>query len=290
MRKPALSLVSRLLLLVAFFGALGVPRAASAQSPTDLSLAVAPPDLLVSDQDPIPGDGYLWTPGYWAWSDDDQDYYWVPGAWVLVPQPGFLWTPGYWADDSDLFVWYAGYWGPHVGFYGGINYGYGFGGSGYEGAFWQGGRLFYNRAVSNLAGAKLANVYTKPVANSATENRTSFNGGPRGTNAQPTAIELAAARDLHLPATAQQLRGEFQARNSGFRPGRPPAPSSYAETGENPHENPGSRDGLPPHDVPPKRENAPVRAPTAPRPPAPPASPRAQPKPAETEEHEHHPA
>ena len=25
----------------------------------------------------------------------------------------------------------AGYWGPHVGFYGGINYGYGYGGVGY---------------------------------------------------------------------------------------------------------------------------------------------------------------
>ncbi len=70
--------------------------------------------------------GYLWTPGYWAWSDDIQDYYWVPGTWVLAPQPGYLWTPGYWGGEGAVFLWHAGYWGPQVGFYGGINYGYGY--------------------------------------------------------------------------------------------------------------------------------------------------------------------
>src|SRR5580704_16906373 len=44
------------------------------------SLDVAPPDLPVYDQPPCPGDGYLWTPGYWAWGNSD--YYWVPGTWV----------------------------------------------------------------------------------------------------------------------------------------------------------------------------------------------------------------
>jgi WXXGXW repeat (2 copies) len=57
---------------------------------------IPPPPLPVYDQPPIPGPGYLWTPGYWDWSDDADDYYWVPGTWVEPPEPGYLWTPGYW--------------------------------------------------------------------------------------------------------------------------------------------------------------------------------------------------
>ncbi len=75
---------------------------------------------------------------------------WVPGTWVMVPEVGLLWTPGYWAWGGESFVSYEGYWGPHVGFYGGIVYGYGYFGHGYEGGRWDNGQLYYNRAVSNV--------------------------------------------------------------------------------------------------------------------------------------------
>src|SRR5208283_1283944 len=78
----------------------------------DVSASTAPPELPTYDQPPIPGDGYLWSPGYWAWSPEFQSYYWVPGTWVLAPQPGLLWTPGYWAADGGRFFWHVGYWGP----------------------------------------------------------------------------------------------------------------------------------------------------------------------------------
>src|ERR1700760_2568155 len=64
-----------------------------------ISIGVRPPPLPVYAQPPIPESGYIWTPGYWAWSDDG--YYWVPGTWVQPPQEGMLWTPGYWAYDED---------------------------------------------------------------------------------------------------------------------------------------------------------------------------------------------
>ena len=41
-----------------------------------VSVTIAPPELPVFDQPICPGDGYIWTPGYWAW---DGEYYWVPG-------------------------------------------------------------------------------------------------------------------------------------------------------------------------------------------------------------------
>ncbi len=53
-----------------------------------------PPPLPEYSQPPCPGNGYLWTPGYWSYAP--QGYYWVPGAWAWPPQVGVLWTPGYW--------------------------------------------------------------------------------------------------------------------------------------------------------------------------------------------------
>jgi hypothetical protein len=91
------------------------------------SIAIAPPPLPLYEQPLCPGDGYIWTPGYWVYSDDG-GYFWVPGRWVLVPEPGLLWTPGYWAWSDGFFIFHEGYWGPLVGFYGGIYYGFGYSG------------------------------------------------------------------------------------------------------------------------------------------------------------------
>src|SRR5580704_13769957 len=111
-----------------------VPTATFAQVSVGVSITVAPPVLPVYVQPPIPEAGYIWTPGYWAYGDDG--YYWVPGTWVMPPSVGLLWTPGYWGWSGGSYVFNAGYWGPTVGFYGGINYGFGYGGVGYEGGRW----------------------------------------------------------------------------------------------------------------------------------------------------------
>ena len=103
-----------------------------------ISVRIAPPPLPVYEQPVCPGDGYIWTPGYWDWSDD---YYWVPGTWVIAPEPGFLWTPAYWGWGGNGFIFNEGYWGRSVGFYGGIDYGFGYFGHGYEGGRWQNGRF-----------------------------------------------------------------------------------------------------------------------------------------------------
>ncbi len=44
-----------------------------------VAVSFGPPALPVYDQPLCPGDGYLWTPGYWAFDYDINDYYWVPG-------------------------------------------------------------------------------------------------------------------------------------------------------------------------------------------------------------------
>src|SRR6202007_1231013 len=84
-----------------------------------VSVTIAPPELPVYAQPLCPGEGYIWTPGYWAYGPEG--YYWVPGVWVQPPMVGVLWTPGYWGFVGGVYRWNAGYWGPHVGFYGGVN-------------------------------------------------------------------------------------------------------------------------------------------------------------------------
>src|SRR6202789_4340398 len=121
--------VRSVLVAILLIGVLFVSGGAMAQ--VRVAITVGPPVLPVYDQPICPGDGYIWTPGYWAYDDAD-GYYWVPGTWIEAPEVGFLWTPGYWGWGNGGYFWNVGYWGPHVGFYGGINYGFGYSGVGFE--------------------------------------------------------------------------------------------------------------------------------------------------------------
>jgi hypothetical protein len=180
----------------------------------DLPITIAPPPLPVYEQPLIPGPGYIWTPGYWAWSPIG--YYWVPGTWVPAPEVGVLWTPGYWSGVGNGFIWNPGYWGRHVGYYGGVNYGLGYPGTGYEGGYWNDGAFFYNRAVNNITNVTyITNVYYKTVINKVTITRVSYVGGKGGIASQPwTPAERAAALERHTPPTAQQTRQQRAASNN----------------------------------------------------------------------------
>ena len=145
---------------------------------------------------------YIWTPGYWSWNG--YEYFWVPGTWVEPPHPGLLWTPGYWAFVNGVYAFHRGYWGEHVGFYGGVDYGFGYVGVGYEGGRWDNGRFLYNRSITNIGQVNITNVYEKQVT--VRENsRASFNGGPNGVNVKPTPEELRAEKERHVAPTHDQL-------------------------------------------------------------------------------------
>lgn len=189
------------------------PTPAPAQVAVGISVAIAPPELPVYDQPVCPGDDYIWAPGYWAWDQDVGDYYWVPGTWVFAPVPGYFWTPGYWAWGGSGFVFTAGYWGPVVGFYGGINYGFGYFGHGYEGGRWERGHFFYNREVSNVNITIVHNTYESRVRET-NITRVSFNGGNGGINTRPTRQEEEAAHARHVPEVAQQMQHTQEARGN----------------------------------------------------------------------------
>jgi hypothetical protein len=182
-----------------------LPLASPSAQVVGVAITVAPPPIPVYVQPPIPGPGYIWVPGYWAWGDDD--YYWVPGTWVLAPTVGYLWTPGYWYWGDGGYYWRAGYWGPRVGFYGGVNYGCGYFGTGYVGGRWRGRVFAYNTAVTNIGTTRITNVYVdKTVVVRNTTTNVSFHGGRGGTTAKATAEEQAAERDKRIPPTFMQTK------------------------------------------------------------------------------------
>ncbi|ASU32179.1 YXWGXW repeat-containing protein [Mucilaginibacter xinganensis] len=186
-----------------------------AQISIGISVHINPPALPVYSQPACPVEGYLWVPGYWAWSGDANDFYWVPGVWVSPPQPGLLWTPGYWGYEGDLYVFHRGYWGRHIGFYGGVNYGYGYSGSGFYGGRWEGNSFRYNTAVVNVNNTVVHNTYIDRtvIVNNTTVNNVSYNG-PGGVTAKPRPEEVRAMNESHIQPTVQQQSHEKVAQNN----------------------------------------------------------------------------
>jgi len=215
--------IFRNIALIAGLAAMAPQANAQVSVGISISAHVAPPALPVYTQPACPGDGYIWTPGYWAYTDPD-GYYWVPGVWVRPPHFGLLWTPAYWGFEGGVYGFHAGYWGQHVGFYGGINYGYGYGGVGFGGGIWAGNVFRYNTAVANVNTTIVHNTYVNnTVINNTTLNRTSFNG-QGGVNARPNEQERTAMNEHHVQPTSNQLdhertashdRSQFASTNHG---------------------------------------------------------------------------
>lgn len=207
---------------IAVFPAALLSTAAFAQ--TDISIdinaydaapvSMEPPPLPVYDIPPPPMEEAIWIPGHWRWNG--RDYYWVPGTWVIAPEPGLYWTPGYWAYRQNAFYWNEGYWGPRVGFYGGINYGGGYYGHGFNGGYWRHGHYTHVTNITNVTN----------VTNITNIRNVSYHGGPHGVRASETNEERQAEREKHLPPTREQIahareaaeRPEFDARKNGGKP------------------------------------------------------------------------
>lgn len=78
------------------------------------------PGITVPNQPPEPvneippeqrpdNENVIWIPGYWSWSEDQNDFIWISGVW-RVPPPGCQWVPGYWNQIDNGYQWISGYW------------------------------------------------------------------------------------------------------------------------------------------------------------------------------------
>lgn len=168
-----------------------------------------PPPLPEYSQPMATRPNTIWTPGNWRHSPNG--YYWAPGAWVKPPYTGALWTPGYWAADGNRYRFNQGYWGPHVGFYGGVPYGNGYTGTGYRGGYWDGNRFLYNQAVSHVDPNAIRDIYNQPERIASPYGRLSFNGGNGGIPLLPIAAELIALHEQHVRPVRYQYDVEREA-------------------------------------------------------------------------------
>jgi len=210
-----------------------------------------PPPLPDYTQPPAPGDGYIWTPGYWAWGP--YGYYWVPGVWVEPPYAGGLWTPGYWGFYGGRYLWYPGHWGYHMGWYGGINYGFGYIGFGYEGGYWNGGHFFYNRVYNHIDERTVHNVYNYRANVHVNNNvRSSYRGGPNGVQSRPRPSEGAAYHEPTAPRMNTQVQheqnyGAVREQYATENHGRPATPAESrplrAEQNVKPQQRSGGQSG-----------------------------------------------
>jgi hypothetical protein len=63
---------------------------------------------LPSEQRPD-ADNAVWIPGYWAWDEEREGFFWVTGVWRIQP-PGHTWVPGYWLAANGGSRWVSGFW------------------------------------------------------------------------------------------------------------------------------------------------------------------------------------
>jgi hypothetical protein len=188
------------------------PPADNTPVDAEVTTNAVPPALPDYEQPECPAEGYLWQPGYWAFSAAINQYYWVPGAWVAPPNIGLLWTPPYWGYDGGVYAFHSGYWGNTIGFYGGINYGYGYAGAGFVGGDWHEGHFRYNTAIMRVNG-RMHYVYEdRTVIYRGERSHYAFNGRG-GIMARPSIHEREAMREHHIMATPEQRRNMEIARD-----------------------------------------------------------------------------
>lgn len=70
------------------------------------NIVVAPPAPMY-EVVPVMQPGYVWAPGYWAWSNDR--HIWVRGR-TIVQRDGYLWTPDRWVQQGGSYVRQPGRW------------------------------------------------------------------------------------------------------------------------------------------------------------------------------------
>ena len=191
---------------------------ASSHAGVFISINFGPPVLPVYVQPICPQPNLIWMPGYWAYGDDG--YFWVPGAWVPAPYEGGLWTPPYWGWSSGLYVFHPGYWGYHVGYYGGVNYGFGYGGIGFAGGEWRGHNFAYNTAVMHVDERIVHTTYVDRTIVErgyvARDSHVAYSGGPGGINHPPAPQERLAEHEQHTPPTSFQSQ-HIQAAQSNHQ-------------------------------------------------------------------------
>jgi len=150
----------------------------------------------------------MWTPGFGK-RVRPEGYYWVPGTWVSTSLRRRALDPRNWGWANGAYAFNEGYWGPHIGFYGAVNYGFGYGasdlkaGNGANGGFSSTTALMVNIG----GGVRVTNVYEKTVMLTTT---------PRQLQRRRRRHEPRDPRRLNWPRQERPMCHELRNRSSTF--------------------------------------------------------------------------
>ena len=70
--------------------------------PAPVIVRQAPPRRAAEVIIASPGPGHVWIAGHNSWRDGQ--WVWVPGAWVVPPQPGTVWVEGRWDEGTNSWT------------------------------------------------------------------------------------------------------------------------------------------------------------------------------------------
>jgi hypothetical protein len=163
-------------------------------------------------------------------------------------------------------MFHPGYWGRHVGYYGGVNYGFGYMGVGFVGGLWHGHDFVYNTAVVHVNRTVIRNTYidrTIVERNTIVNDRhVAYSGGPGGIRHEANRDERSAMNERHDAPTRMQEehfqaarddRGSYVKNNGGhpehFAVDRPtgggPAEFNHGQGNARPNFEPRGNDSRP---------------------------------------------
>jgi hypothetical protein len=80
----------------------GALTAGIANAKVHFYVGFGPPAPIVETPPPMPGPGYVWTPGYYNWNGGS--YVWANGAWAIPPGHYHHYVSGAWMHNHH--GWY----------------------------------------------------------------------------------------------------------------------------------------------------------------------------------------
>lgn len=78
------------------------------RAPVEIVVTKGPPPVRIEKIPARPGPQHIWVSGYWMWEADA--YVWLPGAWILPPEPAAVWVPPRFERRSGVSIFISGYW------------------------------------------------------------------------------------------------------------------------------------------------------------------------------------
>ena len=79
---------------------------AAALAQVQFSIHIGPPEPIYENH-PTLAPGYVWAPGYWAWSHDR--HVWIRGR-AMLGRAGYNWEPDHWQQRGDSYYRQPGNW------------------------------------------------------------------------------------------------------------------------------------------------------------------------------------